>query len=199
MAFCAALALAVVVLAVMGTGEKGTGFALHLTGRLSFLLFWPAYAGAAMATLFGPRFDILTRHRRNFGLAYASAHLVHIGLVVHLVSMSARPISEAIMPFFAVGVVWTYLLALSSWERLSRLVSPGLLRALRNIGLEYLALVFFSDLVLPPMRAHTNHPYGYLPFAILIIVGPILRVASMIGRFGTREAHSPFPGDRAYP
>src|SRR5215469_14885114 len=55
-AFCAAFALAIVVLAVTGTGEKGTGTALHLTGRLSFLLFWPAYAGAATATLFGPRF-----------------------------------------------------------------------------------------------------------------------------------------------
>ncbi len=151
-AFCSALALVVVVLSAMGTGEKGTGIALHMTGRLSFLLFWPAYAGTAMAALFGPRFTILSRHGRDFGLAYASAHLVHVGVVVHLVLISGRPIMEAIMPFFAVGVVWTYVLAISSLKRFSNLFSPSSWRVLRNIGLEYLALVFFADLVLLPIE-----------------------------------------------
>jgi hypothetical protein len=185
-AFCGALGLGTVVLVTMGTGEKGTGIALHLTGRLSFLLFWPAYAGAAMATLCGPRLKILDRHRRNFGLAYAAAHLVHVGLVAHLISMSNRPFIEAIMPFFAVGVVWTYMLALFSWERLSRLFSPSFSQALRNIGLEYLALVFFADLVLLPIRGHTNHPVEYLPFSILAIVGPLIRVAAAIRRSDVR-------------
>ena len=181
-AFCAAFGLAVVVLAVTGTGEKGTGIALHLTGRLSFLLFWPAYAGAAMATFFGPRFEILVRHRRDFGLAYASAHLVHVGLVAHLVSMSERPFIEAIMPFFAVGVVWTYVLALFSWERLSGLLSRSFWRVVYNIGLEYLALVFFSDLVLLPIQGHAKRPLEYLPFSILAIAGPLLRSAASILR-----------------
>jgi hypothetical protein len=181
---CAALTLAIAVLAFMGTGEKGTSMALRLTGRLSFLVFWPAYAGGAIAALFGSRFGILARHGRDFGLAYASAQLVHIGLVARFISMSSRPIEESIMPFFAVGVVWTYVLALSSVERLSDLFSPSLRRILRNVGLEYLALVFFADLVLLPIGAHTNHPLEYLPFSILIIVGPILRVAAIVRRSG---------------
>lgn len=182
--FCAALTLAVAVLAALGTGNEGTGMALHLTGRLSFLLFWLAYTGAAMAALFGPRFGILAQHGRDFGLAYASAQLVHFGLVARLVSMSGRPIVVSIMPFFAVGVVWTYALALSSLERLSNLFSPSLWQVLRNVGLEYLALVFFADLVLLPIGAHTNHPLEYLPFSILIVVGPILRVAAIVRRSG---------------
>jgi hypothetical protein len=181
-AFCAALGLAVGVLAVAGTGEKGTGAALHLTGRMSFLLFWPAYAGAAMATFFGPRFEILVRHRRDFGLAYASAHLVHVGLVAHLVWMFERPFIEAVMPFFAVGVVWTYVLALFSWERCSRLLTRSFWRAVYNIGLEYLALVFFSDLVLQPIQGHTKRPLEYLPFSTLAIAGPLLRSAAAILR-----------------
>jgi hypothetical protein len=198
-AFCAALMLAVVVLAAMGTGEKGTGIALHLTGRLSFLLFWPAYAGAAMAALFGPRFGILARHGRDFGLAYASAHLVHVGLVARFVSMSGRPILESIMPFFAVGVVWTYVLAFSSTERLNNLFSPSLWRVLRNIGLEYLALVFFADFVLLPIEAQTNRPLEYLPFSILIIVGPILRMAAIVRRSVRFDAprSSPAPSWRS--
>jgi hypothetical protein len=189
-AFCAAVTIAALVLSIAGTGEKGTGIALRLTGRLSFLLFWPAYAGGAMAALFGSHFGILARHRRDFGLAYAAAQLVHVGLVAHLASISDGPIMESIMPFFAIGVVWTYVLAFSSVERLSRFFSPNLWRVLRNLGLEYLALVFFADLVLLPINAHTKHPFEYLPFSVLIIVGPILRVAAAArawGHFCVRE------------
>ena len=56
-AFCAALALAAAVLAALGAGERGTHVALQATARLSFVLFWPAYAAAALAALFGPRFS----------------------------------------------------------------------------------------------------------------------------------------------
>ena len=41
-AFCAALALAAGVLAVLGADARGTDWALRLTARLSFLLFWAA-------------------------------------------------------------------------------------------------------------------------------------------------------------
>jgi hypothetical protein len=181
-AFCVALVLTVVVLAAMGTGDRGTSIALQLTGRLSLLLFWPAYAGAATAALFGPRFSILAQHGRNFGLAYASAQLVHVGLVAHIVLMSGPLSLDSIMPFFAIGIVWTYLLALSSMERVSKLFTPGFLRVLRNIGLEYLAVVFFADLVLQPIGTHFRHPLEYLPFSILIIVGPILRLAAVMRR-----------------
>jgi hypothetical protein len=183
-AFCASLVLAVFVLATMGTGERGTSIALQLTGRFSLLLFWPAYAGGAMATLFGPRFGVLAKHGREFGLAYASAQLVHVGLVAHIVSVS-RPLTlDSIMPFFAVGVLWTYLLALSSVERVCNLFAPGFWRVLRNIGLEYLALVFFVDFVMQPIGHHFRHLLAYLPFSVLIILGPILRMAAMVRRSG---------------
>jgi len=150
--------------------------------------------------LFGPRFGILARHGRDFGLAYASAQLVHVGVVAHLVSISGRAIVASIMPFFAVGVVWTYVLALSSLGRLSNVFSSSFCRILRNIGLEYLALVFFADLVLLPIGDHTNRPFEYLPFSILIIVGPVLRMAAMVGRLGPlwyrRDHRPPFLGYR---
>jgi hypothetical protein len=80
-AFCAALALATIVLAVFGLGERGTDVALQATARLSFLLFWPAYAGGGLATL-GSVFAFLPHRARDFGLAFASAHLVH-GMATH--------------------------------------------------------------------------------------------------------------------
>ena len=179
-AFCAALFVAVVVLAAFGAGKAGTGVALRATARLSFLLFWPAYAGGAMAALFGPRFGIFARNGRKFGLAFASAQLPHLGLVVWIGWISHRPVVEAAMPFFAVGIVWTYVLALSSLERVSNALSASLWRVLRTVGLEYIALVFFADFVIGPIQHGGRRPIEYVPFAILLIVGSLLRIAALV-------------------
>ena len=154
------------------------GQALRLTGRWSLLLFWPAYAGGAMVTLFGPRLGILARHGREFGLAYAAAQLVHLSLVARLVASSHGPFLQSIMPFFAIGVVWTYLLALISLKPLGGVFAAKDWRILRTIGLEYLALVFIADFVIAPIATHTELSLEYLPFSILIILGPILRLAA---------------------
>jgi hypothetical protein len=181
-AFCVALATAVVTLAVAGVDEHGIGAALVLTGRLSFLIFWPAYVGGAAATLFGRRFSGLARHGRDFGLAYAAAQLVHFSLVARLVLGSQRPLLEAVMPFFAIGVVWTYVLAAFSVERIGNAAGQKHVRILRNIGLEYLALIFFVDLVSLPLGERSGYPLEYLPFSALIIVGPLLRAAASFRR-----------------
>jgi hypothetical protein len=185
-AFAAALGLTVAVLATIGTGQDGINTALRATGRLSLLLFWPAYAGGAVAALCGPRFDMMRRHMREFGLAYASAQLVHFSLVAWLIRASHGPISERVMPFFAVGAVWTYLLAASSSPRLHAILGPTLLRIFRTIGVEYIALVFFADFVLfPAPGGGVGHQIAYLPFSILIMVGALLRAGPILRRLGT--------------
>src|SRR6478735_9966950 len=109
-AFGIALAIAVAVLAVRGTGNASIRLALELTARWSFLLFWLAYAGNAVAMLFGP--ENLARKGREFGLAFASAHLVHIGLVIWLSRILDRPVlPPGLFLFFAVGLFFVYLLA----------------------------------------------------------------------------------------
>jgi hypothetical protein len=82
LAFCSAVLLTAVVFAQMGTGAEATASALRVTGRLSFLLFWLAYAGGAIAKLFGPTFAALAQQGRDFGLSFAASHLVHVGLIV---------------------------------------------------------------------------------------------------------------------
>jgi len=82
MAASIVVALVIVLIVRVGAtpGEK-LGVALRATARWSFLLFWLAYAGGALATLFGPKFQALAHRGRDFGLSFASAHLVHLGLV----------------------------------------------------------------------------------------------------------------------
>ena len=126
--FCPALALAAIVLADLGADERGIHWALRATARLSFLLFWAAYSGSALASLFGPTFLPLKQRAREFGLAFASALLVHLG---------APGISVFIL--FGIATLWVYFLALFSIRRLQLAVGPKYWWLLRNVGMNYIA------------------------------------------------------------
>jgi hypothetical protein len=177
-AFVVAFALAAIVLAIFGAGDRGTVLALRVTARWSFLLFWLAYTGGAMATLCGPRFGGLARRGRELGLAFASAQLVHVSLVLWLFYVTTGPGG---MILFWVGVLCTYLLALFSLPRLHDLLGPRLWRMSRTIALEYIALVFAADFILAPLQADGfgKYPLTYLPFAFMLIAGAGLRVAAL--------------------
>jgi len=172
-AFCAGLGLAGVVLAALGPGEQGTHVALKATARLSFLLFWPAYAGGALTTLFGPAFEGLKQRARDFGLAFASAHLVHIALVAWLAHLGAAP-SIGTFVFFGIAVVWIYLLALFSIARLQRILGSTGWWLMRVIGLNYIAYAFAVDFLRVSPVGTSKYLLGYLPFSVLSILGPML-------------------------
>ena len=178
-AFLVALVLAAIVLAIFGAGSRGIEQALRITGRWSFLLFWLAYAGGAMARLWGPGLAGLARRGRELGLAFASAHLVHLGLVLWHIAVEPG----AAMVFFWVGMLCTYLLALFSLPRLRDALGPRLWRIFCTIALEYIALVFAADFIFFPLRADGlgNYPLTYLPFALMLIGGAGLRVAATVG------------------
>jgi hypothetical protein len=180
LAFGAALACAGFILAVRGTGERGTDDALMATGRLSFLLFWPAYAGGALATLFGPIFQPLSRRGREFGLAFASAHLVHLALVAWLCWIGAVP-ETGVFVFFGIGVVCIYVLALGSIPRIRRAAGPLAWRILQIFGMNYIAYAFAVDFLrLDRLRPPAS--VAYLPFAVLSVAGPALVGTALLAR-----------------
>jgi hypothetical protein len=182
-ALCAALSLAGLVLAVLGPGERGTDVALQVTARLSFLLFWPAYAGGALTALFGPTFQLLKRLGRELGLGFASAHLVHIGLVAWLSYIGASPPLGSFI-FFGIAVLLTYLLALFSIGNLQYTLAPSGWWLLRTVGLNYIAYAFAVDFLRYPLLGSVKYLLGYLPFAILSVMGPMLRLAAFVQRAG---------------
>jgi hypothetical protein len=174
-AFLVALAVAMVVLATFGVGERGITIALRLTARWSFVLFWFAYVGSAMAKLFGPRFASLALHSRDFGLCFASAQVVHVGLVLWLIY--ATPGFSGAMAFFWIGILCTYLLALLSLPQLRDALGPRMWLAVRTAAIEYIALTFAADFILLRLQATGVHQYplNYLPFALLLVGGAGLR------------------------
>jgi hypothetical protein len=183
----AALLLAAGVFAVYGTGEKAIRTALDVTARWSFLLFWLSYSGGALGSLFRPAFHGLARRGREFGLAFASAHLVHIGLIVWLgVILNRLPLHGGLLVFFLVAIFFTYLLAALSFG-LKDAIGPQLWRILVFVGLNYILIAFARDFVLGTVKAGTTNPQwwhllDYGVFAGLCIAAASLRFAAAMRR-----------------
>ncbi|WP_428485066.1 hypothetical protein [Rhodopila sp.] len=195
MAFAVGFAVAAAVLGVRGTDAESTRMALRLTARWSFLPFWLAYAGRAMAKLFGPAFALLARRGRELGLAFASALLVHVGLLVWLYWVTQRlPLGGTLFVFFAIGLFWTYLLMALSFGRLSAALGPRLWRLLRIVGMNYILIAFARDFVLSVLHTNVAHHaawylLGYVPFAGLCVAAPCLSLAATLHRgWGMRRA-----------
>jgi hypothetical protein len=180
--FVVSLTLAVTALGTFGDGETGTALALRVTARWCFLLFWFAYAGGALAKSCGPCFGVLGRHGREFGLAFAAALVVHVGLVLWLLDVAAD--QQTLMLFFWAGVACTALLTLFSLPRPRDWLGPRLLRILSEAAVQYIALVFAVDFIVDPLQASgvERYPLSYLPFVIILIGGAALRLAAQIRR-----------------
>lgn len=178
LAFAAAALGAALVLAVRGTGERGTVDALLLTGRISFLLFWPAYAGSALASLFGPAFQPLKRGAPTFGLAFAAAQTVHAALVARLCWIGATP-ARGVFVLFGPALLCMYLLALGSLAPVRRALGRIGWRVLQYGGMNYIAYVFAVDFLRLPQHGGRAALLAYLPFAALSLAGPALVAAQL--------------------
>jgi hypothetical protein len=182
------LAIAVFAIATRGAGEHGIDRALFLTGRVNFLLFWLSYAGGALASLFGDRFRLLRRYGREFGLAFAAALLVHLGLVAWLCGIGATP-SAATFVLFGTASACVYAMALFSLGPLQRAIGARGWWLLRTIAMNVVAYAFAADFLGDPFGGSPARILAYLPFAALALLGPALRLAAFLCRIGeTRGA-----------
>jgi hypothetical protein len=179
-AFVVGLAIVAAVYA-LGTPLHRLGMALRATARWSFLWFCLATYGGAMSALFGLRFAALARKGRDFGLAFASAHSVHIALVAWLLYSSPYAIPRMYLIVFSVGVFWVYVLAAFSLSgTLSARLGPQRWKIVRTIGVEYLAFAFafeFANRILDGDRTNALH---YFPLLAAAVGGPLLRIAAAI-------------------
>jgi hypothetical protein len=172
------------------SGEK-LAVALKATARWSFLLFWLGYAGSSLANVFGSKFRGLAQHGRDFGLAFASAHLVHLALVAWLLHNATTPFPRPALTFLGIGVFWIYLLTILSIKPLAATIDRRLLRTLRIVAVEYIALVFLIDFAKNPLQGGVATLIAYLPFQILAISGLLLRIASVVKRESVHCASQP--------
>jgi hypothetical protein len=172
----------VLIVRIAATPGGKIGVALQATARWSFILFWLAYTGNALNVLFGARFQTIARHCRDFSLSFASAQLAHLGMVAWMLYVSDTPFPRSSLLFFGIAVFWIYLLALLSIKSLAAALDPTLLRILRTVGVEYIALVFLVDFAKNPFQGGLVTLLTYLPFLGLAIAGPLLRFAAVAKR-----------------
>jgi len=182
--FCSAVVVGVAILATRGAAERGVSAATAAVARVAFVFFWLTYAGGALAALFGSIFEGLARHRRELGLAFATALLVHLTLVAWLFRVSSQqPLSDVWIVYFVIGAVLTYALAFGSAKLFRDLVKTNYWRVFSTVALEYIAFLFFRDFVLLPLQEGVGLPLRYLPFAILITLGVLLRPTATVRRW----------------
>ena len=175
LAFSASLGLAISTIAAFGI-DPGLSIALRATARLAFLIFLPAYVGGPLTSLFGNAFLPVRQHARDFGLAFASAMVVHLGLVIWLCAIGAAPPMKTFL-VFGLAAVSLYLLALLSVRRVRELLPRKFWLPLRTVTTNYIALAFIYDF----KHFHVTNFYAdiaYLPFAVLAIGGLILTIVA---------------------
>jgi hypothetical protein len=188
-----AIVIAIGALTLRGDGATGTETAVSLTGRLAFFFFWPSYVGSASVTLFGEALQPLKRRARALGLAFSAVIVVHLTLISWLCWIGKAPPLQTFI-VFGLAAFWVVLLVLCSAERIGRALGKLGWWVLRNIGMNYIALVFALDFV----RLHPPtflKEVEYLPFAAMSVSGPLLLLAAWI-----RQFHNPrVAGIRASP
>jgi len=178
-AFGAALAMAVGILVSRGAGVSGVDAALRATARLGFAFFWLSYAGGALVALFGPAFDPVKRRGREFGLAFACVLVVHLCLVGWRCWIGAAP-SVRTFAIFGAAAICTGLLALFSTDRLGKALGAKGWWTLRNVGLNYITFAFAFDFLRPGRQMTGQYLLEYLPFATLVVLGPVLRLLAWL-------------------
>jgi hypothetical protein len=175
LAFSASLGLAISIIAAFGI-DPGLSIALRATARLAFLIFLPTYVGGPLTSLFGNTFLPVRRHARDYGLAFASAMVVHLGLVIWLCAIGAAPPVKTFV-VFGLAAASLYLLALLSVRRVRELLPRKFWLPLRIVTTNYIALAFIYDF----KHFRVNDFYAdiaYLPFAVLAIGGLILTIVA---------------------
>jgi hypothetical protein len=74
------------------------------------------------------------------------------------------------------------LLAVLSIQHVSTRLDPVTWRRLRLLGVEYISLVFIADFLKKPFHGGTANFVVYLPFVILALAAPLLRLAAWVKR-----------------
>ena len=86
--------------------------------------------------------------------------------------------------FFGIAALWTYLLALASIPHIQQFLGAKSWWYLRVVGLNFIALAFAKDFLGYREFGNVKFLLGYLPFALLSVVGPLLCLAAFVQHKG---------------
>ena len=193
-AYLGSLVVACTTLAIFGTSQGAIRLGLQATARWSYCFFLLAYTGGALATVFGPTFRPIAQRGRDFGLAFAAAHLTHASLVAWLYYISPTPpVSERAAIFFGTALLLTYVLALFSIPNLASRLPPRAWWLLRTFSMEFIAFAFLYDFANTRFVDTLTHIAAYMPFVALGTAAALLRIAAYVKSVQNKRAQLSTP------
>jgi hypothetical protein len=137
----------------------------------------------------------LDGHGRDFGLAYASAQSVHLGLVIWLFLITLRPpLIGTPLVLFTLGMILTYTLAVFSVGGMSKILGSRPWRVLRILGLNYILFIFALDFVFNARWTsdyEVGHLAYYAPFAAMCLLAPVLVLTAAARRYLATDPKRP--------
>ena len=173
--FGGAFALAIAAMPVGRLiGASGISLGLEVSARFAFLLFWLAYVGPALASLFGDAFLPLKSQRAELGLSFAAAMVVHLGLVTSLCLAGRPPPLRTFVIFGAAAgslICWRFVGPARAGGSADQRMAGN-----PFVAMNYILLAFIVDFRRPTHGA--VEAVKYLPFLALAVSAPVLRLAA---------------------
>lgn len=145
---CAAVALVAgllvsVTLAGAADALEGWQLAARFTARLAFLVFLPVYIASAWHRLApGAASRWLMRNRRSLGLAFATAHTVHLVALTVFNRMAGQVPDPSALVVGGGAYVMLLAMALTSNDAAVRRLGPRRWKRLHAVGIHWLWFVF---------------------------------------------------------
>ena len=172
--FCAAF------LNTLGLTDEALGRLLRITARLAFLIFLVAFIARPLHGLFvTDTTRWLRRERRSFGLAFASMHTVHAGVIV--LSANLNPDFGLLATRNAFGAL-VYLLILvmviTSFDGPARAIGAANWRRLHKTGLYVIGIAFLQTIV-PRDSAELQDP-ARIALVMVTTAAILIRVAAYV-------------------
>jgi methionine sulfoxide reductase heme-binding subunit len=150
-------------------GTDGFRFALRLTARASFVFWFLTFVAGPLASIQQAAASPLLRWRPRLGLAFAGAHLVHMGLVLTIPLLIKIHYPAFIIVFGGTGAIIAGMLALTSFRAVRKHIALRTWKLLHRGGIWYLGIMFSYGFLWRPLTEGTVVKPLYWPFTIAIV------------------------------
>ena len=177
----AVASLLALILALVGTDERGLRILVRASARTSATLFLLAFVASSLRRFFRSPFTAwLLRNRRYVGVSFAFSHLLHLMIVASLAISFPHPFYEQSVNLVVVGgggVVSLFVAAMAatSFDRAAAWLGPRRWKILHTVGGYAIWSVFAFDYV-----QLAFHSVLYVPMALTVLGTLGLRMAARV-------------------
>lgn len=175
-----------------GASDDNLNIVLRLTARLSFMIYLVIFVARPLRQLIiTGTTRWLLRERRSLGIAFATMHSIHLGLIAY------RYNTIPDIDFQASGSVpgmlaytFIYLMLITSFDAPTRALGPKLWRLLHKTGLYFIGLIFVATLL--PEEGEPIYTFERAWFVVLTGAAAFVRLTAWFA--GRKKRNRPRPG-----